>query len=69
MAKKTGLTRVAEKVGKAVGTADRRAHETVKKVQHATKVAKGELQDISKEIDSLKKRLQKATARMQKALK
>ncbi len=43
MAKKTGLTRVAEKVGKAVGTADRRAHETVKKVQHATKVAKGEL--------------------------
>ena len=69
MAKKTGLTRVAEKVGKAVGTADRRARETVKKVQHASKVAKSELTDISREIESLKKRLQKATVRMQKALR
>ncbi|MGA8035461.1 MAG: hypothetical protein WA823_11485 [Candidatus Acidiferrales bacterium] len=69
MAKKTGLTRVAEKVGKAVGTADRRAHETVKKVTHASKVAKSELADIAKEVESLKKRLQKATTRMQKALR
>jgi hypothetical protein len=66
---KTRLTRVAEKVGKAVGTADRRAHEAVKKAQHASKVAKGELSDIAKEVESLKKRLQKATTRMQKALK
>jgi hypothetical protein len=68
MAKKTRLTRVAETVGKAVGTADRRAHETVKKVTAAHKVAKSELASISKEVDSLKKRLQKASARLQKAL-
>ena len=68
MAKKTGLTKFSEKVGKAVGTADRRAHETVKKVGNASKVAKQELASISKEVESLKKRLQKATKRLQKAL-
>jgi hypothetical protein len=68
MAKKTRLTRVAETVGKAVGTADRRAHETVKKAKAASKVAKSELASISKEVESLKKRLQKASSRLQKAL-
>jgi polyhydroxyalkanoate synthesis regulator phasin len=68
MAKKTGLTKAAERIGAAVGSADRKAHQTVKKVTHASKVAKQELASISKEVESLKKRLQKATKRLQKAL-
>jgi hypothetical protein len=68
MAKKSGLTKVAVSIGAAVGKADRKAHETAKKVSNAGKVAKQELASISKEVESLKKRLQKATSRLQKAL-
>ncbi len=69
MAKKSGLTKVAVSIGSAVGKADRKAHEAANKVNHASKVAKEELAHIAKEVESLKKRLQKSTARLQKALR
>jgi uncharacterized tellurite resistance protein B-like protein len=64
MAKKSRLRRFAVAVGSAVGTADARAH----KVVRAGSVAKKELADISKQLDALKRQLQKTTKRIQKAL-
>jgi uncharacterized tellurite resistance protein B-like protein len=64
MAKKSRLKRIAVAIGSAVGTADARAH----KVVRAGSVAKKELADISKQLDALKRQLQKTTKRIQKAL-
>lgn len=64
MAKKSNLTRTAETIGAAMGRADRTAH----KVAKASKVAKQELAAISKQVDSLKKQLQKTTKRLKRAL-
>jgi hypothetical protein len=65
MAKKSRLTKVAEGIGSAIGRADRTAH----KVAKAGILAKKELEDLSKDVDSLKKRLTKATKRLQHALR
>jgi hypothetical protein len=65
MAKKSKLTKVGEAIGSAIGRADRTAH----KVAKAGILAKKELADLSKEVDSLKKRLTKATKRLQHALR
>ena len=50
MAKKSGLTKVAVKIGTAVGKADKTAHKFAK----AGSLAKRELDDISKQVDALK---------------
>jgi ribosomal protein S9 len=65
MAKKTKLTQVAVKIGGAMGKADRAAH----KVAKAGLVAREELDDISKQIDALKRQLQKTTKRLRDALR
>ena len=64
MAKKSRLTRVAVGIGSAMGRADRAAH----KVAKAGVVAKGELESISKQVDALKRQLQKTTKRLKHAL-
>lgn len=64
MAKKSRLTHTAETIGAAMGRADRTAH----KVAKAGKVAKQELAAISKQVEALKKQLQKTTKRLRRAL-
>ena len=64
MAKKSRLTQVAERIGSAVGKADRKAH----KVAAAGALAKDELKEISKQVDALKRQLQKTTKRLRRAL-
>lgn len=64
MAKKNKLTRVAERVGGAIGKADRKAHQIVK----AGSVAKKELRAISKKVDALKRQLEKTTIRLKRAI-
>ena len=65
MAKNTKLTRVAVKIGSAMGKADRTAH----KVAKAGLIARQELDDISKQVDALKRQLQKTTKRLKDALR
>jgi hypothetical protein len=64
MAKKGRLKIAAVKIGAAVGKADRTAH----KVVRAGALAKKELEQISKQIDGLKRQLRKSTLRLRKAL-
>lgn len=64
MARKSRFSKAAEKIGTAVGRADRTAHKLAK----AGVVAKKELEDISKEVESLKRRLLKASKRLKKAM-
>ena len=64
MAKKGKLTQVAVKIGTVMGKADRR----VQKVAKAGTLAKKELDDISKQVDALKRQLQKTTKRLKRAL-
>jgi len=64
MAKKNKLTQVAVKIGAAMGRADRKAHQ----VAQAGVVAKKELRAISKQVDALKRQLQKTTKRLKNAL-
>jgi len=64
MAKKNRLKQVAARIGAAVGRADRKAHQVAK----AGVIAKKELQDISKQVDALKRQLLKTTKRLKKAL-
>jgi hypothetical protein len=64
MAKKGRLTQVAEKIGTAVGKADR----TANKVARAGVIAKKEIEALAKEVDALRKRLEKSTKRLKKAL-
>ena len=65
MAKKNRLTHVAERIGTAMGKADR----TARKVAKARLVAKEELEDISKQLDALKRQLQKTMKRLQGTLR
>jgi hypothetical protein len=64
MAKNNRLRKTAMKIGAAMGKADRAAH----KVARAGVLAKSELEDISKQIDALKRQLLKTTKRLKKAL-
>ncbi len=64
MARKSRLTRVAVKIGAAMGKADRRAH----KVAKAGALAKKELEGLAKQVDALKRQLQKSTKRLKRAL-
>jgi len=65
MAKKNKLTQVASKIGGAIGRADRKAHQVVK----AGALARKELQDISKQVDALKRQLEKTTKHLRRALR
>lgn len=64
MAKKNNLTRVAASIGGAFGKADRKAH----KVVAAGALAKKELLAISKQVDELKRQLEKTTRHLKRAL-
>jgi hypothetical protein len=64
MASKSKLTRVAVSIGSAMGKADRKAHQVAK----AGVLAKKELRDIGKQVDALKRQLQKTTKRLRRAL-
>jgi peptidoglycan hydrolase CwlO-like protein len=64
MARKSKLTQVAERIGTAMGKADRK----VQKVRRAGSLAKKELDDISKQVDALKRQLQKTAKRLKRAL-
>ncbi len=65
MARKSRFTRVAVGIGEAIGRADRKAHQVAK----AGVLAKKELEAIGKQVDALKKQLQKTTKRMKAALR
>jgi len=52
------------KIGTAMGRADR----GVQKVARAGSLAKKELDDISKQVDALKRQLQKTAKRLKRAL-
>jgi ribonuclease HII len=62
---KDRLTRVAVRIGKAVGKADRKAHQ----VAAAGLVAKKELEAIAKQVEELKKQLLRTTKRLKVALR
>src|SRR5258706_8631992 len=64
MARKSKLTRVAVGIGTAMGKADR----GVQKVARAGSLAKKELDDISKQVDALKRQLQITAKRLTNAL-
>jgi len=64
MAKKNKLTKVAEKIGGAIGKADRKAHQVVE----AGALAKEELQAIAKQVGALKRQLDQTTKRLKRAL-
>ena len=64
MARKSKLTRVAVSIGTAMGKADRR----VQKFARAGSLAKEELEDISKQVDALKRQLRKTAKRLKRAL-
>ena len=68
MANKDRLKEVSEKVGAALGRANREARVKARKVSDASKVAKEELQEISKQVEALKKQLEKTAKRLKTAL-
>lgn len=68
MEKKDRLTDVSERVGAALGRANREAHIKARKVSEASKVAKEELHEISKQVEALKKQLEKTAKRLKAAL-
>jgi len=61
---KNRFKKAAQKIGAAIGKADRTAH----KVAKAGVIAKGELDDISKQVDALKRQLVKTSKKLKKAL-
>jgi DNA anti-recombination protein RmuC len=61
---KDRLKNVSVKIGTALGKADRKAHQ----VAQAGTMVKEELQEIAKQVDALKRQLQKTTKRLKKAL-
>jgi hypothetical protein len=65
MAKKTALTKVAVRIGTAVGKADKTAHKFAK----AGALAKNELDEIAKQVNALKKQLAKTSKKLRLALK
>lgn len=65
MPRKNRLTRVAVGIGTALGKADRKAH----KMARAGLLAKKELDDIARQVDALKRQLQKTTNRLKHALR
>jgi predicted phage tail protein len=65
MARKSKLTKVAARIGGALGRADRKAHKIVK----AGALAKEELHAISKQVEALKRQLEKTAKKLRSAVK
>jgi hypothetical protein len=65
VAKKTKLTHVAEKIGSAVGKADRTAH----KVAGAAQIARKDLANLAGQIEELGHELKKMRKRLKHALR
>jgi hypothetical protein len=65
MRKNDRISRAAARVGAVVG----RAEGTARKIAKAGVMAKEELEDISKQIEGLKKQLLKTTKRLKHALR
>jgi len=61
---KNQLKQAAKRIGAAMGKADRTAH----KVAKAGVVAREELVQLSKQVESLKRQIQKTTKRLKHAL-
>jgi predicted nucleic acid-binding Zn-ribbon protein len=68
MAQKDRLTEVSVNIGKALGKAEKQARMRARQLNNASVVAKEELEEISKQVEVLKKQLAKATDRLKKAL-
>ena len=66
---KNRLRDAAVKIGTAVGRVDGRAHKAAYKAAKAAHVAKLELIELSKQVDALKKQLEKSTKHLKSALK
>jgi len=66
MAKKNRFRDAAVKIGSAVGKVDGKAH---KAALQAALVARQEFHDLTKEVEALKKKLEKSTKRLKSALK
>jgi hypothetical protein len=70
---KNRLRDAAVKIGSAVGkvdsTAHKAAHKAARKAARAAKVARQELVDLTKQVDALKRQLEKSTKRLKSALK
>jgi hypothetical protein len=69
MATNEKLRDAAVKIGTAVGKAEGKAQKALAKAAKAAHVARLELTHLSKQVDALKKQLNKSTRRLKKALK
>jgi hypothetical protein len=69
MASKSKLKDAAVKIGSVVGKVDGTAHRAARKTSEAIKVAHRELQDVTKQVEALKKQLAKSSKRLQDALR
>jgi multidrug resistance efflux pump len=69
MAKKNRFKDAAVKIGSAVGRIDGTAHKAAYRAAKAAHVAKLELIELSKQVEALKKQLEKSTKHLRNALK
>lgn len=69
MASKNKLKHAAEKIGATIGRLDGTTHKAARKASAAVVVAKSELDDISKQVNALKKQLEKSSKELRAALK
>jgi hypothetical protein len=69
MARNSTLKDAAVKIGSAVGRVDGTAHKAAYKAAKAAHVAKGELNELSKQVAALKKQLEKSANKLKNALK
>lgn len=68
MAKNDRLTEASVKIGTALGKANKQAKLQARRVKEASAIAKEELQEITKQVEALKKQLAKTSSRLKKAL-
>lgn len=69
MASKSKLKDAAVKIGSIAGRVDGTAHKAARKTAEAIKVAKRELDDVTKQVEALRKQLAKSSKRLQGTLK
>jgi predicted translin family RNA/ssDNA-binding protein len=69
MANKNKLKSAAARIGATVGRIDGTAHKAAHKASVALDVAKGELNDVAKQVEALKKQLAKSSKKLQAALR
>jgi hypothetical protein len=69
MAKKNRFKDAAMKIGSAVGRIDGTAHKAAYRAAKAARVAKLELIELSKQVNALKKQLEKSAKHLKNALK